>query len=114
MRYENKKLSKMVDELSTYCLERNVHKIKIELTNQPDRFLIELYAEGVKMTASELQNLKNILSSHREVEMEEYYWSLAGQGHQSEELGLVASMTDSAEIDLSETNLSIQLGRLKK
>lgn len=114
MRYETKKLSKMVDELSTYCLERNVNKVKVEVINEPDRFLIELYAEGIKMTNSELKNLKDVLNSHREVEMEEYFWSLAGEGHQSDELGLVASMTDSAEIDLNNTTLSIKLVRLKK
>lgn len=113
MRYENKKLANMIDELSTYCLERHSKHIKLEMEEQSDRILINVEASELDIDPEELAKLKSLLNSHREVELEEYYWSLAGEGHQGDELGLVASMVDFADIYMENNILYINLVRLK-
>ena len=114
MRYQSKKLANMIDELSTYCLERHSKHIKLELEERSDRILINVEASELEISEPELEKLKKLLNSHREVELEEYYWALAGEGHHGDELGLVASMVDCAEIYVENNILYIKLVRLKK
>lgn len=112
MRFEKKKLAKMIDELSSYCLEKDAQTIKIELINRPDRHLIHVHAEGVKIAPKEFDNMHQRIRACREVEMEEYYWSLVGDCVTQDELSLVACMTDEAVASLEEDVLEIKLVRL--
>lgn len=114
MRFEKKKLAKMIDELSSYCLNKGATSLTINLESKEDRHLIELEARGVHIPDKEFLNMKSNISSHREVEMEEYCWALAGDSLTQDELCLVASMTDQAEASLTEDRLSIRLVRMIK
>ena len=97
--YENKKVSKIVDEVLTYLLGKNATDITIKVEKLPKYTMIQTTSQNIKLSEKELVELRNFLNStHREVETEQYYWALAGEGNAPEELGLVAIMVDIAEI----------------
>ena len=97
--YENKKISKIVDEVLTYLLDKNATEINVSIEKRKKYTIIYTTSQNVELSERELEDLGNFLNStHREAETEEYYWSLAGEGNASEELGLVAIMVDIAEI----------------
>lgn len=112
MRFEKKKLAKMIDELSSYCLAHDARTIKIELINRSDKHLLNLYAEGIKLSEKEFKSMSNKIKADREVEMEEYYWSLVGDCVTQDELSLVASMTDEAVAEMEGDVLQVKLVRL--
>lgn len=114
MRFEKKKLAKLIDEIASYCLSKGACSLTIDLKTEEDRHLIHVEAKGVSISARELKQVQEHISSHREVEMEEYYWSLVGDSVTQDELTLVASMTDVANATLEGDLLKIELMRLIK
>ena len=59
----------------------------------------------------ELYNLKKILNTNRQHEVEEYYWNLGGECELEGELSLVGMMIDKAEISYNDSILSIKIYR---
>lgn len=114
MRFEKQKLAKMIDEIASYCLLKGASKLKIDLTTENDRHLIHVEAQNVHISEQDFKNMQKKISSHREVEIEEFFWSLAGDSLTQDELSLVASMTDQAEATLKDHVLTIRLLRLIK
>lgn len=113
MRHENKKISKMVDELTTFFLEHHPKSLNIKIQDLPDRGVITVEAEELDEMEECIEDLKQFLSYPREREMEEYYWELAGETDGSEELGLVGTMIDEATIGYDEEKVVIELIRNK-
>lgn len=97
--YETKKVSKIVDEILTYLLDKGADNIEIKVEKKDEYTLINTTSQNIFLKDSQLDELKTFLNTtHREQEVEEYYWSLAGEGRFSHELSLVAVMVDIAEI----------------
>lgn len=113
MRHEMKKLSKMVDELTTFCLEHQADDVQIQIKNLPDREVIIVKAYRMKDIDAAVNALTGFLSYPREHEMEEYYWELTGEADHREELGLVGCMIDEARIDYDSEKIYIELVRKK-
>lgn len=59
----------------------------------------------------QVQTLREKLSADRSPELEDYYWQLAGELEDSNELGLVAKMCDKAEVEFKSGVLTIQIVR---
>lgn len=111
--FENKKITKIADETATYFLNRDAFKVEtlIEKTAEFTTIVVEAY--GAVIEEEELIGLTKILNQkHREREMEEYYWTLAGEGQESEELALVAVMVDEAHIRRGIGKIRIELKRV--
>lgn len=113
MRHELKKIAKMIDELSTFCLEHDADDIHINIKNLPDKEVIAVTAHHISDIDTVVNNLRDYLSYPREREMEEYYWELTGETDSCEELGLVGAMIDEARIDYNEEKLYIEVIRNK-
>ncbi|MGL5378590.1 hypothetical protein [Clostridium sp.] len=113
MRHEIRKISKMIDELTTFCLENHADDVQINIKNLDDKEVISVTAYHIKDIKSATAKIRDFLSYPREREMEEYYWELAGEADRGEELGLVGSMIDEARIDYNEEQLYIELIRNK-
>lgn len=110
--YENKKISKIVDEAITYLLDREASNVDVSIKKEEDKYLIDFTAENVIINEESLKDLMNYLNTtHREAEIEEYYWSLAGEGRVSEELALVAIMVDEATVYYEGKQLKMNLVR---
>lgn len=113
MRHEVKKISKMVDELTTFFLEHQAKSLDIKIDNLVDREVITVEAVALDDMALCIKRLQRFLSYPRELEMEEYYWELAGETDSSEELGLVGTMIDEANIGYDEEKIQLELIRKK-
>ncbi|EFM38562.1 hypothetical protein HMPREF1142_1061 [Peptostreptococcaceae bacterium AS15] len=106
--YENKKISKIVDEAVTYLLGRDATYVGVSIEKGNDKVIVTLVAENVNINNQALDDLKDYLNStHREAETEEYYWHLAGEGRTSEEMALVAIMVDEAQIYYEDKKLKM-------
>lgn len=111
---ENKKISKMVDELVTFYLERDGKNIRLEIKQKPEGLYIISSGQNLNISKEELDRLEHTINTqNREAELEEYYWTLAGDRHSSEELSLIAVMVDTAGVsyDLDSDIVHISLFR---
>lgn len=113
MRHEVKKISKMIDELTTFFLEHEAQGLTLNIEVEGDMEVINVTAKNIPDNEVCVERLNRFLSYPRELEMEEYYWKLAGDGDTSKELGLVGMMIDEANVSYDEETISLKLLRKK-
>jgi hypothetical protein len=113
MKHEIKKLSKIVDELITFCFQRKSHDMTISIKDRPDYFKVKVVVDNIDFTEERVVHLEELLNSGRQLEMEEYYWELAGECDCDSELCLIGMMVDKAEVEYNEPSLTIKLYRYK-
>ncbi|MGL4345455.1 MAG: hypothetical protein ACRCTE_09675 [Cellulosilyticaceae bacterium] len=113
MRHEIKKVAKMMDELTTFCLEHGAHDVKLHIRNEADKEVITVDAWPIEDMEATTERMQDLLSYPRECEMEEYYWELAGETEHVDELGLVGNMIDEAHIEYDDTHIHVELTRKK-
>lgn len=112
---EIKKVSKLVDEITTFYLENKANNVKVKVRVREEGYYIETSAEHLDIPKKELKKIEeNINTQNREKEMEEYYWKLAGIGPSSEKLSLVAIMVDTAGITLDEEKDIVYINLFRK
>lgn len=113
MKHEVKKISKILDELVTFCLLHGTNTMNIAIENHKDFFKLQIQGDSIDCNDKRVKKLKNLLTSPRQTEIEEYYWELAGENDHDTELSLVGAMIDKAEIEFCEDNFAITLYRYK-
>ncbi len=111
MKHEKKKISKMVDEILTYFLFHYNSPAEIRVTPKSGSYLLEFTFSKVEMDKKEFEKLKNRLVSKRVPELEDYYWQLAGELDDSDELMLVAMMSDTVEMKQDAGQVKIKVTR---
>lgn len=111
MRYKREKLIKIMNELVNFCLHINMKDLKIQFSCHEDKgeISIEGYCDNPPM--ERLEDLEYILNSPRQEELEEYYWSLVGDGHGHQELEMVGILVDSGSISYEGSILKISIIR---
>ena len=113
--YEMKKISKLTDEMVTFYLERKADNISVQISLKKEGTYISTSARNVTITERELKRIgENINKQNRLAEMEEYYWTLAGEGGSSIALSLVAIMVDSAEVAYHKDNNIVEINLFRK
>ena len=112
MRYEAKKVSKMVDELVTYFLHHYNCPAEITITPEPQQYTVKLAFSNVTMSDAEFHALNKRLVVKRQPELEDYYWQLTGEVEDANEMLLVAMMCD--KIDLTREGDTIRLTLVRK
>ncbi|MGL4362140.1 MAG: hypothetical protein ACRCSG_02540 [Cellulosilyticaceae bacterium] len=116
MRHEFKKVSRIIDELTTFFLEHEAKEVDFKISVKKDREIINIEASPINNMRKIIEELQHVLSCPRESEIEEYYWELAGEcdySADSTELSLIGMMIDSANIDYDEEHISLELVRRK-
>lgn len=113
MRHEIKKVAKMIDELTTFCLEHGAQDLKLHIQNKANEEIITVEASPIDHMEATVERMQDLLSYPRECEMEEYYWELAGETERVDELGLVGNMIDEARIAYDEEKIYLELMRKK-
>ncbi|MTI49734.1 MAG: hypothetical protein FH761_18030 [Firmicutes bacterium] len=113
MKHEVKKISKIIDELVTFCLLHGTNSMNISIENSEEYFKISISGDSIDCKDKRVKKLKQLLSGPRQTEIEEYYWELAGENDRDTELCLVGAMIDKAEVNYDEKDLSITLYRYK-
>lgn len=113
MTHEIRKISKIVDELTTYFLMLGIKKIKSSILNNEDGFKIKIKLYDFDFNHPKINNVIEYLNFPRQREIEECYWELAGESDRDDELCLVGIMTDKVEIERTDSKLVITLYRNK-
>ncbi len=104
MKHEVKKITKIVDEIMTYFLyNHEVQMTDVHVEHINKAFEITFIFHDLQLDELEIRDLKKNLGRKRNPELEDYYWQLTGEAEESNELSLVAMMTDAVEF-LNEDN----------
>jgi hypothetical protein len=114
MRYEVKKIAKIVDEVITFFLFNYAEEASVELKCREDVSFIKFKFSPVELDEKEFKKLEKKFSAERQPELENYYWQLAGETEDENEISLVAMMCDTCKMSLSGKTLEIELTRKLK
>lgn len=105
------KAIKMVDELISFYFKIGITDIQIDLQYKEGEIEISLKGHCLHPPREELEMLTEVLNAPRQEELEEYYWELVGESDHYQELTLLGSLVDYAEIDYHKNQLTIKVCR---
>lgn len=111
MRHEVKKISRIVDELTTLFLREDTNEVSFHIKTGKDKAVITIVDYATRFEDAYIQHLSDTLNTQRQAEIEEYYWQLAGETDEGDELTLISAMIDTAIIEKRDGNLYIELIR---
>lgn len=112
MKFTIEKNIRILDELVTYYNKMGNTNVHIDMKQEDDKHYLFISGEIRNITEDELINLKVLLSTPRQHEIEEYYWQLGGEISFDCELTLVGMMIDEAKVSHENNILSISLMRI--
>ncbi|WP_026895498.1 hypothetical protein [Clostridiisalibacter paucivorans] len=113
MKHEIKKVSKILDELTTFFFTKGAKNIDVSISDQDEYFKISCKVDNIDCSDFRVKKISELLNQPRQPEMEAYYWELTGECDTDTELSLVGMMVDKAEISFKGVSLSIVLYRYK-
>lgn len=113
MKHEIKKVSKIIDEISTFCLKHGANTISMKVENKKKFFKLTFDMDCMDYKDKKVMVLKRLLSVPRQTEMEEFYWELTGESDHDTELSMVGMMVDEVEFIPKGESLRIILYRNK-
>ncbi len=113
MRHEIKKICRIVDELTTMFLCHDTDEVDFKIITQPDCAIIKIVDYNTRYDDEDISHLRTLLNCQRQNEIEEYYWQLAGETDEDDELTLIGAMIDSAVVEKRDGNLYLDLIRKK-
>ncbi|WP_425447588.1 hypothetical protein [Dethiothermospora halolimnae] len=114
MKHEIRRVSKILDELITFCFVHGTDDLDISINKRDDHFKIHIDANTIDCSDKRVKKLKELLDIPRQSEYEEYYWELTGESDCDTELSLVGSMVDKAKVVFHGDALEITLYRYKE
>jgi uncharacterized tellurite resistance protein B-like protein len=112
MKHTKKKISKMVQEITTYLLLIGATDITVNIQDRDKDFRIFIESD-FKENEEIVEQFVEKLKSPKQVEIEEYYWELTGDCDVDSELHLVGMMMDKAYVEVKEGRIEIELYRNK-
>ncbi|NBI05484.1 hypothetical protein [Senegalia massiliensis] len=113
MKHDIKKISKIIDELTTFCLIHGANNINMNVENSKEYFKISFYVDCLDYKDKRVSRLERLLNVPRQTEMEEFYWELTGESDHDSELSIVGMMIDKVEFIHENESLKIILYRYK-
>ena len=111
MRHEIKKISRIVDELTTLFLKDDTDEVDFSIKRDSDRTTIRIVDYRTNFSDAFIEQLRELFNAQRQCEVEEYYWQLCGEVDDDEELTLIGCMIDKATIEKKDGNLYLELIR---
>ncbi|MFI3210399.1 MAG: hypothetical protein R3Y64_05040 [Peptostreptococcaceae bacterium] len=111
---EIKKITRLIDEISTMLLKNGCSDLDIKLKREDDLSIVKIVSFDCIFTDEEISDLRDVLNIQRQCEIEGFYWELMGDDINGDELFLVGSMIDSADVYKKDNNLFIDILRRKK
>lgn len=114
MKHELQKVSKIVHEIVNFYLLNSSTKTDITVENKEDRSVIIAKSDDVKCTQEQIEEIRNLLKTNRQREVEGHYWQLAGEDELNKEFNLVGLMTDESSVEFENGSLTIKLTRYKE
>lgn len=111
MTHEEKKIGKIVEELTMFFFSIGADDIKTEIKRQGNQICIRLESNYLTEYQHNLDRLKEYLNEPKNDSLEDIYWELAGCGDpgESSELLLIGMMLDRAEVDITADKVKLVL-----
>ena len=110
MTSERLKSIKMLEELIGYFFRHQINDLQMDLHYGDTECRIML--EGTcPSRPADLEQLNELLNAPRQPELEEYYWGLLGGNDTRQELNLLGSLVDCADVSYNLQKLSITVHR---
>lgn len=97
MKHNDKKIGKIIDELTVYLLKKGIHNIDINIDYTMNAYKITFKVERLSEKMTEL--LDETLHQEHDESIEEYGWELLGENDCSCELNLIGICIDDCIID---------------
>lgn len=113
MLHEEKKVAKIVEELTMFFFTLGADEINSAIKKQGDVAVITVEANYQAEHKSELPRLEKYLKGKKNDGLEDIYWELAGSGDPGEtsQLLLVGMMIDDVEIQINNDKVKLVLYR---
>lgn len=111
MTHEEKKIAKIVEELTIFFFALGAEHFNSEIEKQGGKAVICIKADYDPQYGRKLSRLDRYLNGQKNDGMEDIYWELAGSGDPGEtnQLLLIGMMIDKAEIEVNEGWVSLKL-----
>lgn len=111
MRHEIKKISRIVDELTTLFLKEDTNEVDFSIKRLEDYTVIKIRDHGTHFEDDYIDQLREVFNTQRQCEVEEYYWQLCGEVESDDELTLIGCMIDKAIVEKRDGDLYLELIR---
>ncbi|MFV0499298.1 MAG: hypothetical protein ACK5NF_04605 [Bacilli bacterium] len=109
MNHFDKKIGKIIDELTTYLLKKNCNNIDISIKKSEEE--VHLIFNFDFICSKLIDMLEETLSQERDESMEEYGWELLGENDCSGELNLIGMCIDDLNVEIDGNHARIELIR---
>lgn len=111
MRHEEKKIAKIVEEMTVYFFAVGADRITSDIKRESNQIIITIEANYQPQYKEKLDCLEEYLNEPKNVGVEDIYWELAGSGEpgESSQLLLVGMMLDKADIIMGEDFVKLTL-----
>ena len=111
MLQEQKKVAKIIAELTTYFLILGADQISSSVVKQGRQGIITFRANYEPGCEGELRDMERYLTEPKNNGIEDIYWELAGVGDSfdTNELLLVGMMVDRAEVNVEDGFVNLKL-----
>jgi len=111
VRHEVKKICRIVDELTTLFLRRDTNEVDFKIIVNDNESIIRIVDYNTRFSDNYIAHLSLTLNRQRQLEIEEYYWQLAGETDQDDEITLIGAMIDRAIVEKRDGHLYLELIR---
>lgn len=111
MRDEIRKINRLIDEISSLLMKKGSTEIDIKIKRCDVMCTITIIDYNTTYCIEEIEELSDILNIQRQCEIEGFYWELMGDDDKGDELFLVGSMIDSADVNKIGEDLHIVMKR---
>lgn len=113
MHFRFKKNLRIMNELVTCLHKLGAKNINFNLNEACKETFFTIYGEINLIDESHLNNIRNLLSTKRQHEVEEYYWNLPSDYDSESQLSIVGMMIDSSEVIYDNNILTIKLSKIE-
>ena len=111
MHTEIKKTTKIVDEFTSMLIKKGSKEVDVKIKREDDLCTVSFIDYNTNISAEIADDMREFLNIQRQSEIEEYYWELMGESSDDDELFLVGSMVDKADVKIEDGNLYVKLYR---
>jgi len=113
MQHEEKKVALIINEIITMELLDGAEDIDVNIKRENGLSKVHIIYHNCEYDSQFIEKIAYNLNTQRQNEVEGYYWQLAGDDNNGDELYLVGAMIDDAQVELIDNDLHIRFIRKK-
>lgn len=111
MTHEEKKVGKIIEELTMFFFAIGADKITTGIEKREKQVIIDFKANYDSAYSDRLERLQQYMNEEKNEGMEDIYWELAGSGDPGEtsQLLLIGMMIDKADVCIKDNTVELRL-----